>query len=331
MQFARMKRREFIALLGSAAAGWPLGARAQQPALKAARIGYLAFRSPLSADDAFFQGLRDFGWVEGQNIFVERRFAVGNVDRLKDAAAELVRQKVDLIVAAASAATQAAKDATTSIPIVFANAGDPVGQGFVQSLAHPGRNITGIAFDASPDITAKQAQLLIEVVPNASRLAVLWNPTSAFLHSYWSVIETGASALRVNLQSLQVQDPNEFERAFDAMTREHADGLLVLSDTFTTFYRARLAELAAKHRLPAIYGHDQYTEAGGLMSYGPSLSDAYGRAASFVDKILKGTKPADLPVEQPTKFELIINLKTAKTLGLEIPPTLLARADEVIE
>jgi len=326
-----VRRREFIRVLGGAAVAWPLAARAQQPALKAARIGYLAFRSPLSADDAFFQGLRDFGWVEGQNIFVERRFAVGNVDRLKDAAAELVRQKVDLIVAAASAATQAAKDATTSIPIVFANAGDPVGQGFVQSLALPGRNITGIAFDASPDITAKQAQLLIEVVPNASRLAVLWNPTSAFLHSYWSVIETGASALRVNLQSLQVQDPNEFERAFDAMTREHADGLLVLSDTFTTFYRARLAELAAKHRLPAIYGHDQYTEAGGLMSYGPSLSDAYGRAASFVDKILKGTKPADLPVEQPTKFELIINLKTAKTLGLEIPPTLLARADKVIE
>jgi ABC-type uncharacterized transport system substrate-binding protein len=325
-----MKRREFITLLGGAAAVWPFAARAQQT-LKAARIGYLAFRAPLSADDAFFQGLRDLGWVEGQNIFVERRFAAGNVDRLKDSAAELVRLKVDVIVTAASAPTQAAKDATTSIPIVFANAGDPVGQGFVQSLPHPGGNITGIAFDASVDITAKQAQLLIEAVPKASRLAVLWNPTSAFLHSYWSVIKTAAPALRVNLQSLEVQDANEFERAFDAMTREHADGLMVLSDTFTTFYRARLAELAAKHRLPAIYGHNQYTEAGGLMSYGPSLSDAYGRAAAFVDKILKGTKPADLPVEQPTKFELIINLKTAKTLGLEIPPTLLARADKVIE
>jgi putative ABC transport system substrate-binding protein len=324
-----MRRRAFITLLGGAAA-WPMAAHAQQP-LRALRIGYLAFRSPLSADDAFFQGLRDLGWVEGQNIFVERRFAAGNVDRLKDSAAELVRLKVDVIVAAASAATQAAKDATTSIPIVFANAGDPVGQGFVQSLPHPGGNITGVAFDASPDITAKQAQLLIEAVPKASRLAVLWNPTSAFLHSYWSVIKTAAPALRVNLQSLEVQDANEFERAFDAMTREHADGLMVLSDTFTTFYRARLAELAAKNRLPAIYGHNQYTEAGGLMSYGPSFSDAYGRAAAFVDKILKGTKPADLPVEQPTKFELIINLKTAKTLGLEIPPTLLARANEVIE
>jgi putative ABC transport system substrate-binding protein len=323
-----IRRREFIVTLGGAAA-WPLGARAEQK--KAARIGYLAFRSPLSADDAFFQGLRDFGWVEGQNIFVERRFAVGNVDRLKDSAAELVRLKVDVIVAAASAATQAAKDATTSIPIVFANAGDPVGQGFVQSLPHPGGNITGVTFDASPDITAKQAQLLIEVVPKVSRLAVLWNPTSAFLHSYWIAIKTASSALRVNLQSLEVQDPSEFERAFDAMTREHADGLLVLSDTFTTFYRARLAELAAKSRLPAIYGHDQYTAAGGLMSYGPRLSDAYGRAADFVDKILKGTKPADLPVEQPTRFELIINLKTAKTLGLEIPVTVLARADKLIE
>jgi putative tryptophan/tyrosine transport system substrate-binding protein len=325
-----VRRREFITLLGGAAVAWPLAARAQQT-LKATRIGYLAFRSPLSVDDAFFQGLRDFGWVEGQNIFVERRFAVGNVDRLKDSATELVRLKVDIIVAAASAATQAAKDATSSIPIVFANAGDPVGQGFVQSLPHPGGNITGVAFDASPDITAKQAQLLIEVVPKASRLAVLWNPHSAFLHSYWSVVKSAASALRVNLQSLEVHDSNEFEHAFDSMTREHADGLLVLSDTFTTFYRARLAELAAKHRLPAIYGHDQYTKAGGLMSYGPLLSDAYGRAAAFVDKILKGTKPADLPVEQPTKFELIINLKTAKALGLEIPPTLLARANEVIE
>ena len=321
-------RREFITLLGGTA--WSFSAQGQQT-LKAARIGYLAFRSPLSADDAFFQGLRDFGWIEGQNILVERRFAVGDVERLKDSAAELVRLKVDVIVAAASAATQAAKDATASIPIVFANAGDPVGQGFVQSLPHPGGNVTGVAFDASPDITAKQAGLLIELIPKASRLAVLWNPSSAFLHSYWSAIETAAPALHVSLQSLEVQDPNEFERAFDAMTREHADGLLVLSDTFATFHRARLAELAAKHGLPTIYGHNQYTEAGGLMSYGPSLSDTYGRAARFVDKILKGTKPVDLPVEQPTKFELIINLKTARTLGLEIPPTLLARVDKVIE
>jgi len=325
-----MKRREFITLLGGAAATWPLAARAQQT-LKPARIGYLAFRSPMSADDAFFQRLRNLGWTEGQNVFVERRFAAGSVDQLKVSAAELVRLKVDVIVAAASIATQAAKDATASIPIVFVNTGDPVGQGFVQSLAHPGGNITGIAFDATPDITAKQAQLLIDIVPKASRLAVLWNPTNAVMRSYWSVMKSAASALRVDLQSLEVQDPNELEPAFDAMAREHADGLLVLSDSFTTLYRARLAELAAKNRLPAIYGHAQYIEAGGLMSYGPSLSDTYGRAADFVDKILKGTKPADLPAEQPTRFELIINLKTARALGLEVPPTLLARADEVIE
>src|SRR5262245_21676294 len=302
-----MRRREFIALLGSSAVGWPLAARAQQT-LKPARIGYLAFRSPMSADDAFFQRLRNLGWTEGQNVFVERRFAAGSVDQLKVSAAELVR----LIVAAASIATQAAKDATASIPIVFVNTGDPLGQGFVQSLAHPGGNITGIAFDATPDITAKQAQLLIHIVPKASRLAVLWNPTNAGMRSYWSVMKSAASALRVDLQSLEVQDPNELEPAFDAMAREHADGLLVLSDSFTTLYRARLAELAAKNRLPAIYGHAQYIEAGGLMSYGPSLSDTYGRAADFVDKILKGTKPADLPAEQPTRFELIINLKTAR-------------------
>jgi putative ABC transport system substrate-binding protein len=286
----------------------------------------------MSADDSFFQGLRNFGWIEGQNILIERRFADANANQLKDSAAELVRLKVDVIVAVASAGTLAAKDATTSIPIVFVNAGDPVGQGFVQSLAHPAGNITGIAFDASPDITAKQAQLLIEVVPKASRLAVLWNPTSAVMRSYWNVMKASAPALHIELQSLEVQDPNELEAAFDAMTRQHADGLLVLSDSvIATVYRARLTELAAKHKLPAIYGHSQYIEAGGLMSYGPSLSDVYGRAAGFVDKILKGAQPASLPAEQPTKFELIINLGTAKTLGLEIPPGLIARADEVIE
>jgi putative tryptophan/tyrosine transport system substrate-binding protein len=209
-----MRRRQFISLLGGAVA-WPVAAHAQQP-LKAARIGYLAFRSPLPADNAFFQGLRDLGWIEGQNIFIERRFAVGNVERLRDWAAELVHLNVDVIVAAASAATEVAKGATTSIPIVFANAGDPVGQGFVQSLPHPGGNITGVAFDASPDITSKQAQLLIEVVPNASRLAVLWNPSSAFLHSYWTAIRTAAPPLGLNIQSLEVRDPNEFEHVFDA-------------------------------------------------------------------------------------------------------------------
>jgi putative tryptophan/tyrosine transport system substrate-binding protein len=324
-----MKRRAFITLLGGAAA-WPLAARAQQPG-KAARIGYLAIRAPMSADEALLQALRELNWIEGRNIVIERRFSAGNFDRLREFAAELVRLKVDAIVAVASASTQAAKDATASIPICFVNAGDPVGQGFAMSLARPGGNVTGVSFDASPDITAKQLQLILETVPKASRVAVLWNPTSPFLRSYWSVAQAAAPALGVVLQSLEVQDASQYETAFKAIGRDRADALVVLSDSFATFHRARIAELAAEHRLPVLYGHRQYVEAGGLMSYGPSLFDVYRRAAAYVDKILKGTRPADLPVEQPTKYELVINLKTAKALGLELPPTLLARADEVIE
>jgi len=326
---AQMRRRQFITLLGGAAA-WPLAARAQQPG-KAARIGYLAIRAPMSADEALLQALRELNWIEGRNIVIERRFSAGNFDRLREFAAELVRLKVDAIVAVASASTQAAKDATASIPICFVNAGDPVGQGFVMSLARPGGNVTGVSFDASPDITAKQLQLILETVPKASRVAVLWNPTSPFLRSYWSVAQAAAPALGVVLQSLEVQDASQYETAFKAIGRDRADALVVLSDSFATFHRARIAELAAEHRLPVLYGHRQYVEAGGLMSYGPSLFDVYRRAAAYVDKILKGTRPADLPVEQPTKYELVINLKTAKALGLELPPTLLARADEVIE
>jgi ABC-type uncharacterized transport system substrate-binding protein len=292
-----VKRREFITAVGSAVAVWPITAQAQRT-LKTARIGYLAFRSPMSADDSFFQGLRHFGWNEGQNIFVERRFAAGSIDQLKSSAAELAHLQVDVIVAAASAATQAAKDATASIPIVFVNAGDPVGQGFIQSLSHPGGNLTGIAFDASPDITAKQAQLIIEAVPKASRLAVLWNPTNPAMHSYFNALKTAAPALRVELQSLEVQEPNELERAFDAMTRERADGLLVLSDSFTTFHRARLAELAAGHRLPALYGHRQYIEAGGLMSYGPSISDAYRQGA--LTSSMRFSRAPTQPIYQPS-------------------------------
>jgi putative tryptophan/tyrosine transport system substrate-binding protein len=325
-----VNRRDFVTFLGGAVAACPLVARAQQPG-KAARIGYLAIRAPMSADEALLQALRELNWIEGRNIVIERRFSAGNFDRLREFAAELVRLKVDAIVAVASAGTQAAKDATASIPICFVNAGDPVGQGFVMSLARPGGNVTGVSFDASPDITAKQLQLILETVPKASRVAVLWNPTSPFLRSYWSVAQAAAPALGVVLQSLEVQDASQYETAFNAIGRDRADALVVLSDSFATFHRARIAELAAEHRLPVLYGHRQYVEAGGLMSYGPSLFDVYRRAAAYVDKILKGTRPADLPVEQPTKYELVINLKTAKALGLELPPTLLARADEVIE
>src|SRR5262249_27078925 len=294
--------------MGGAVAGWPLAARAQQPTGKAARIGYLNIRSPVSTDEAFLQGLRELGWIEGQNIFIEWRYAAGSSDRLKEFAGELVRLKVDVIVVAASAATHAAKDATAAIPICFINAGDPVGQGFVASHARPGGNITGFSFDASPEVTAKQLQLLIEAVPKASRVAVLWNPTSPFLHTYWNVTQAAAPALRVGLQSLEVQDGNQYESAFEAMRRDRADALILLSDSFSTFHRARIADLAAKHRLPALYGHSLYVEAGGLMSYGPSLFDANHLAASYVGQILKGGKPTELPVPHPTPVQTLLQL-----------------------
>jgi putative tryptophan/tyrosine transport system substrate-binding protein len=316
-----VRRREFITLLGGAAA-WPLSVRAQNAA-KIARIGYLALSSPSSADDAFVQGLHDLGWIEGQNISIERRICAGDAELLKKSTAELVQINVDIIVAVASAAVQAAKDATTSIPIVMA--------AFVATLARPSGNITGTSFDAGPEITTKQLQLIIETVPKVSRVAVLWNPTSPFIRTYWQFAQDAALALRVSLQSEEVKDAKYFQPAFDAMVRGHADALIVLSDSFMTAHRATLARLAAQHRLPALYGHNQYTEAGGLMSYGPSVPVLVRGAAAYVDRILKGAKPADLPVQQPVKFDLIINLKTAKALGLTFPSGLLVLADEVIE
>lgn len=324
-----MRRREFIALIGASTA-LPFAARAQRPA-KMARIGYLTFRTPNSTDDAFLLGLRELNWTEAQNIVIERRHPAGNVDRLNEFAAELVRMKPDVIVTAAGAATQAVKDANGSVPIVFLAVGDPVGQRLVESLSHPGGNVTGVSFDVTPDITAKQVQLLTEAIPNLSRIAVLWNSASPFLRSCWSAVQAAAPALRVNLQSVEVLDAKQFERAFDMMTHDRAEALIVLSDSFATFNQLRLSELAAAHRLPAIYGHSGYVAAGGLMSYGPSLASVYRRGASYVDKILKGANTADLPVEQPTKFELVVNLKAVRSLGLTISSTVLARADKVIE
>jgi ABC-type uncharacterized transport system substrate-binding protein len=264
--------------------------------------------------------------------------AAGIVDAqlLKDSAAELAHLKVDLIVACASQSTQAAKEATakeatTSIPIVFVSAGDPVGQKFVASLAHPGGNITGTSFDAGPEMTTKQIQLLLDTVPNVSRVAILWNPTIPFIRTYREAAQEAAATLRVTFQSTEASDPKDFEPAFEAMVRQHADALVVLSDAFMTTNRATLARLAAKYRIPAMYGHNLYPKAGGLMSYGPSLEDLYRGAASYVDNILRGSKPADLPVEQPVKFHLIINLKTAKELGLSIPQKVITAADEVGE
>jgi putative ABC transport system substrate-binding protein len=285
----------------------------------------------MSADDVFVQALQKFGWIEGRNLVIERRYAAGDFGRLKEYAAELVRLKVSVIVAVASAGAQAAKDATQSIPICFLNAGDPVGQGFVKSLAHPGGNVTGMSFDATPDITRKQLELLTEAAAKSSGVAVLWNPTVPFLRSCLDAAQAVAATLHVTLLSYEVQDGSKYENAFAAMRRDDVDALLVLSDSFSTLYRAQIAALAASYQLPALYGHNQYVEAGGFMSYGPVFSDAYNRGADYVDKILRGANPAELPVQQPTKFELVINLKTAKTLGLTIPPALLARADEVIE
>jgi putative ABC transport system substrate-binding protein len=323
-----MRRREFITLLGIAAI-WPHGARSDNA--KVARIGYLCFRSPSSADDAFLANLRSLGWIEGQNIFIDRRFASGDTQRLKDSAAALVNLKVDLIVACASASARAAKNATGTIPIVFAAAGDPVGQKFVESLARPGGNTTGTSFDAGPEITTKQIQLLLQIIPKANRIAILWNPASPFIQTYWRAAQDAASALRVNFHSAEATDPKDFDSAFDAISRDHADALIVLSDTFMTNNRVTLVRLAAKYKLPAIYGHNLYAEAGGLMSYGPSLHDLYRNAAAYVDRILRGGKPAELPVQQPVKFDLIINLKVAKALNLTIPTAVLDAADKVIE
>ncbi len=324
-----MRRRKFIAGLGGATA-WFAVARAQQPS-KVARIGYLTFRVPTPADDAFLRGLRELNWIEGRNISIERRYPAGDVDRLKAFAADLVRLKLDVIVSVAGAATHAVQAANGPTPIVFLAAGDPVGEGFVESIPRPGGNITGVSFDAGPDITAKQVQLLTKLLPTASRIAVLWNSASRYLLTYWDAARAAEPTLRVKLEPVAVHSPNELDGAFEKMADERAEALIVLSDAFATFHRARLAELAARHQLPTIYGHSQFAQAGGLMSYGPSLNDVYRLGAGYVDKILNGSRPVDLPVMQPTKYELVINLQTAKGLGLAIPETLLATADEVIQ
>jgi putative tryptophan/tyrosine transport system substrate-binding protein len=323
-----MQRREFIAGLGAAA--WPAALRAQ-PVLKGARIGYLTFRVPTPADDAFLRGLREFNWIEGRNILIERRYPAGDTNLLKSYAAELVRLKLDVIVSVAGAATHAVKAANGSIPVVFLAAGDPVGEGFVESIPRPGGIVTGVSFDAGPDITAKQVQLLTKLLPTASHVAVLWNAASGYLLTYWNAAHAAEPALRVKLDPIQVRNPDELDGAFERIANARAEALIVLSDAFATFHRARLATLAARHGLPTIYGHSQFVEAGGLISYGPSLNDVYRLGAGYVDKILNGAKPVDLPVMQPTKYELVINLQTAKGLGLTIPETLLATADEVIQ
>jgi len=327
-----MNRRAFIAGVVSVL-GVPLAGEAQQPG-KVPRVGFLGPRSRSDGTpylDAFLQGLRELGWVEGQNIAIEYRFAEGRLDRLAALAAELVRLKVDVILAASTPPAVAAKSATSTIPIVMATSADPVELGLVASLARPGGNVTGLSFSVALDVVGKELELLKETVPKVRRVAVLWNPANPGNTLAMKTLRNTARSLSVQLQLLEARSPNEFEAAFAAMAREGAGALLVVPDSIFGLHRARLQDLAAKSRLPAMYGLREHTEAGGLMSYAVDLRDSFRRSATYVDKILKGAKPADLPVEQPTKFKLVINLKTAKALGLTIPQSVLLRADEVLQ
>jgi putative tryptophan/tyrosine transport system substrate-binding protein len=307
-------------------------ARAQQPA-KVPRIGYLSAASPsaiAALTEAFRQGLREHGYVEDKNIVIEYRSAEGKPDRLPALAAELVRLKVDVIVTAGSTSTRSAKEATVSIPIVMAQDSDPIGTGLVASLARPGGNITGLS-TLSPETSGKQLELLREIVPRLSRVAVLGTSTRPGNAQALREVELAAGAFGVQLQYLDVRGPNDVEAAFREASKGRAGAILVLTSPIFFSHRTQLADLAVKSRLPAIYFWPEFVEDGGLMTYGASISDLFRRAATYVDKILKGAKPAELPVEQPTKFEFIINLKAAKQIGLTIPPTVLARADKVIK
>ena len=324
------------AFLGALAGGLLVAPRAAdaQPVGKVHRIGYLGSGSSTSSPHlpgAFRQGLRELGWLEGQNIVIEYRFADGHLDRLPALAAEIVGLKVDIITASPTPAALAAKNATGTIPIVFTSVPDPVGLGLVASLARPGGNVTGLTYSVGFNIFGKDLELLKEVVPRARRVAVLSNPASPSQPLTISEITAAARSLGLPLLLLEARGPDDFEGAFTAMAKERAGALFVVTDPAFVPHRARLVDLTAKNRLPSIFTQREDAEAGALMSYGPSLSDIYRRAATYVDKILRGARPADLPVEQPTKFELVINLKTAKALGLTIPPSLLQRADEVIQ
>ena len=325
-------RRRFIATVVGVILV-PLAAEAQQ-AGKVRRIGYLSAPTRASVENAlqaFLRTLRELGWVEGQNLIIEYRWAEGKVERLPDLAAELVRRKVDVIVAPAGSAALAAKNATSSIPIVMIFPTDPVEMGLVASLGRPGGNVTGTTFTPGPEIFGKQLQILKETIPHASRVAILWNPANPGSALQVREVEAAARSLRIRLQHVEARGPEEFDSAFAAMARERAEALLVGHDTTFLVHRARIAELAAKGRLPTMYSYRESVEAGGLMAYAVNMTDFIGRAAMYVDKILKGAKPADLPVEQPTKFELVINLKAARAIGLTIPQPLLVRADQVIE
>ncbi len=325
-----MKRREFITILGGAAVAWPLAARAQQPA-KTYRIGMLETVSPaLNAAqlDAFRKGLRELGYVEGQTYTIEYRSADGQAERFPDLAAELVRLGVDLIVTRGTPATIAARNATGTIPVVMASVGEPLL--VVDSLARPGSNVTGLSAFVNV-MTSKRLELTKELVPAISRIALFHNMSNPVAPPQWEETKTAARSLGIQTELLDVRSREDIGRAFETALRQRVDALLVGVDGLIQANRQMIADLAVQNRLPTVYAGREYVEAGGLLSYGVSYPDLYRRAATYVDKIFKGAKPADLPIEQPTKFELIINLKTAKAIGLMVPESFLLRADEVIE
>jgi len=325
-----MNKRTIVALLISLALASVHPTEAQQ-AGKIYRIGVLFFGSRNQPHlESFLRGLRELGYVEGKNIVFEYRYAEGKSDRLHELAAELVRLKVDVIVTTTSGSANAAQQVTETIPIILTT-GDPVGTGLAASLARPGGNVTGLSV-LLPELSGKRLELLKETLPKITRVAVLWNPTeAALLQPAFKEIEVAAQAYTLQLYSIEVRSTEDIDTAFVGMKKARLNALLTILDPLTTLHSKRIVELAAKNRLPGMYPTRQFVEEGGLMAYGINIGDLYHRAATYVDKVLKGAKPADLPVEQPTKFEFIINLKTAKQIGVTIPPNVLARADKVIK
>ena len=324
-----MKRREFVAGLGGAAA-WPVVARAQQSRLPT--IGFLGGSTPSATNQwtaTFVERLRELDWVEGKNLAIEYRWAEGRTERYHDIAADFVKMKVAVIVTAGTESVIAAKRLTSTIPIVFATAGDPVGSGLVASLARPGGNVTGLS-NQQTDLAGKRLGLLREIMPSLSRLAIMANVSNPAAVSEMRDVQAVAGTLGLHVNTSEIQRPEDIEPAFDAL-KNRADALYVVIDPLVSGNRVRINTLALGSRLPTMHGFREFAQAGGLMTYGPDFPDLFRRTAELVDKILRGEKPADIPVEQPTKFELVINATTAKLLGLTVPPTLLARADEVIE
>ena len=332
---ANMKRREFITLLGGAAAAWPLAAGAQQPSSTVRRIGFLSpgvarTMAVRGLVEAFRQGLKEYGWVEGQNISVEYRFAEGKEEALAGIAAALVQSRLDVIVADGTAAIQAAKNVTQTVPIVMAVSNDPVGTGLVASLNRPGGNITGLSI-LTGELVSKWLQLLTEIVPGLARVAVLSNPLNPSSAPLLEQTKAAAQSLGVEIHVAEVQGPDRFESAFAAIKAARAGALIVLPDGMLYSQHPRIVTFSAASHLPALFGQKEVVEAGGLIAYGPNIPASFRRSAAYVDKILQGAKPADLPVEQPTIFELVVNLETARAIGLTVPASILLRADEEIE